>query len=446
MNASAVVVENLEALRRRKDMFDHTWTLAIVMSAASAIVFWYFGLGQIEISPIIWTLASLALVQFLINTRTLRCTSARQLRSLAKLSQFVGIAAMAVAWHLFGGIQQPTFPLFILLPLFTGAVILDFWQQQMTMVMFLLVLGSGVLLSPDTNSFIAERYGLGVFSTNVLPAWIPRSHPVFLDVSTSPTYNLMLTGSLALLALALNAISRAIVAMSLRSVGLVDALRQELDEAHRLNTSMVENSPASEVLVAQGSGRILHASDRFARAFGLQGGAAGQFLLDTVAFAYPIVIKRLITTGGEEIQGATVQGRDVVLRLRAGIVDSGANGTVRLSLEACDDICWRGAADAVDQPIFAVNSRGRVIFLNRSALALFGPGADGSEATDLFDKGIGANRWWDIAPLETTKRVLRKDQRSYLAAIRRRRIAESIGELAYIQLTEREVVRALATS
>jgi len=454
MNPSVARRENMEELRMRKDVFDNTWMLATVLSASSVIVFWYLGLGQIDITPIIWTLASLALMQFVMNSRTGRCKTGADLRSLACASQITGIVVMALAWHLFGGLQQPMFPLFIMLPLFTGALLLSFWQQQATIILFLLVLASGVLLSPDTNSFIAERYGLGILSTHVLPAWIPRSRVAFLDVSTSPTYNLMLTGSLAFLAIALTATSRAIIALSWRSIDSVETLRAELDQAQSLHKLMVEKAPTAEVLVTPNTGRILLASARFTEFFGIQGAAAGQFLLDTVSFAYPIVIKRLMTVGGEEIQGATVQGREVVLRVRAGIIESeggavdeaGADHVIRLSAEPCDEVCWRGAVDALEHPVFAVNSRGRVIFLNRAAVAVFGATAEGSEAIEIFDRRPGMSRWWDIAPLETARRMLLRGERSYIASIRRERIADSIGELCFVHLTERESVNELVAS
>jgi PAS domain-containing protein len=451
MREEAPPSENLDDLRQRKDMFGSTWMLAIVLSASSIVVFWYLGLCQVDIAPIIWILAGLALVQFILNSQSSRCGSAKQLRALASLSQLLGILVMGVAWHLYGGLQQPMFTLFIMLPLFTGALILNFWQQQAALLLLIGVLVSGVLLSPDTNSFIEERYGLGVLSTHLLPAWIPRSRVAFLDVSTSPTYNLMLTGSLAVLASALTATSRAMVALSWRSVVTVATLRDEVEQARRLNSSMVEKAPNCEVLISPANGRILIASERFTEYFGIAGVAAGQFLLDTVAFAYPVVIKRLITAGGEEVQGATVQGREVVLRVRAALIDTGvssvgASVVVRLSLEPCDEICWRGAVDALSEPVFAINPRGRVIFLNRSAVKAFGIQTEGSAATDLFDKGPGMNRWWDIAPLESTRRMLMRGGRRYLASIRRERVAESVGELSFIHLTERQPANVPALS
>jgi len=443
MKKAAAKSEHVEELRKRKDVFDNTWMLAIVLSASSIIVFWYMGLGQVDVGPIIWTLAGLGLVQFALNSRTAKCATAGELRALAQTSEVFGILVMAVAWHLFGGLQQPMFPIFIMLPLFTGALILTFWQQQVAIILFLAVLSSGVLLSPDTNSFIEERYGLSALATHALPAWIPRSRVAFLDVSTSPTYNLMLTGSLALLSIALTATARAIVALSWRSVDSLETLRQEVAESRQLNALMVENAPTCEVMLTPSTGRILLASERFIARYGVSAPVAGQFLLDIVAFAYPIVIKRLIAVGGEEIQGATLQGREVVLRVRAVLID-GASPMVRLCIEPCDEICWRGAVDALDQPVFAVNPRGRVIFLNRSGIAVFGANVEGSEATDLFDRSPGSSRWWDIAPLESTRRILPRGQRSYLATIRRERIAESIGELSFVHLTEREPAHAPA--
>ncbi len=446
MSASTDKLEHLDELRRRKEVFDNTWMLAVLLSASSVVVFWYLGLGQIDVGPVIWVLAALAPIQFMVNTGTKNSRSGAELRRLAIVSQVLGIGVMGLAWHLFGGLQQPMFPLFIMLPLFSGTLILNFWQQQTAMLVFLCLLASGVLLSPDTNSFIEARYGLGVLSAHPLPAWIPRSRVAFLDVSTSPTYNLMLTGSLAILALALTTTSRAIVALSWRSLDGVEALRDELNQVRDFGTKLVQGAPSVEVLITPVTGKILVASERFNRFFALTEPATGKFLLDAVDFAYPIVIKRLITSGGEEIQGATVQGREVVLRIRAGYIDAGAEKSVRLCIEPCDDMCWRRAVDTVDHPMFAVNSRGRVSFLNRSALRILGEHADGADATELFNKGPGMSRWWDIAPLESTRRVLLRGDQRFMVSIRRERIAESIGELSFIQLDERESVRAVSVS
>ena len=435
----------LDELRQRKDLFDNTWMLAIVLAVMSVVVFWYLGLGQVDAAPVIWTLAALALLQYLSGTHTASTASTRHLQRAALISQSLGIVGMGVAWHLFGGIQQPLFPLFIMLPLFTGALVLNFWQQQMALFALLAVLLSGVLLSPDTNSFIEERYGLGLASARWLPDWIPHSRVAFTDVSTSPTYNLLLTASLAVFAVALSATSRAIIALSWRLIDRVHTLQDEVDHTRQVNASLVTNAPACEVLVTAGTGRILQASAQFEREFAGSVAAEGQFLLDAIAFAYPVVIKRLMTMGGEEIQGATVEGREVILRVRAGVMQAGKSPVVRMSVEHCNDIGWRGALDALDQPLFVINSRGNVVFFNRRATDLFGSAAEAAEAQDLFDSGTKA-RWWDIAPLESARRVLDRDGRQYLASIRRERVVESIGEFCFVHLHERETVDALAAS
>jgi PAS domain-containing protein len=123
---------------------------------------------------------------------------------------------------------------------------------------------------------------------------------------------------------------------------------------------------------------------------------------------------------------------------------SGASQVTALSIESCDEMCWRGEVDALDEAVFAVNSRGRVVFLNRSARALFGEGVEGGAAAGLFD--TGGTRWWDIAPLQSARRMLDRGDHRYLASIRRERVAASIGELSFVQLHERQSVQALAAS
>jgi PAS domain-containing protein len=435
-----------EELRQRKAVFDNIWMLAIVGAAATAFGSWRLGLVQLDISPIIWTLAALALAQFAATIHGARYTTAAELRTLSCASQLMGITAMGVAWHMFGGIQQPLFPAFIMLPLLAGGLILTFWQQQAALTVFLALLLSGIILAPDANHYIEERYGLTLVSPDALPGWIPKSRVAFTDMNTSPAYDLMAAGTLAVLAIALNAAVRAIIGLFTRFMDRTQALEGEVAAAQALSTQLIATAPSAEVLLVPSTGRILRASDRFIQSFEVSEPVIGQFLLDAVKFAYPGVIKRLMSSGGDEIQGAEVRGREVVLRVHAALIDLGTSQLVRLRTESCDEICWRGAVDAIDQPVFAVDSHGSTVFLNRSALAIFGPAAEGSNAGALFDAGSAAARWWDIAPLESARRMLDRNGRRYLASIRRERIAASVGELSFVHLHERDYVHAAANT
>ncbi len=430
--------------RQRKSMFDNTWTLSIALASSGVVVSWYFGLAQIDITPIIWALASLAFLQFALNSRQAYIESVARLRTLAMLSHLLGIALLGIAWHLAGGLQQPLFPLFVALPLIASPLVLSYWQQQASLGLLLVVLASAVVLSPDTNSFIQARYGIGLVSPDLLPAWIPRSRLAFADVNTSPTFNLALMGTMALFAIALNAVARALIAALGRMIARSESLQEELRRAQQITADLIFKAPYCEAIVAVGSGRVLHASERFSQLFNVSTSEDGSFLLDVVAFAYPDVIRRLISNGGEEIQGATINGRDVVLRVRASVFNLKDSKVVRVSIENSDDICWRSAVDALEQPAFAVNSQGKVMFLNKAAKAAFGEHAEGARADVLL--GSAKNRWWDIAPLESARRIIDLQGRQYLASIRRERIAQSIGDMYFVYLHARTTQNAAAVA
>jgi len=433
---SAVPITDVAAfneLRRHKGMFDNTWTLTTLLAAALSVLCGYFGLVQVNVGPIIWTLTVLAMTQLVIASQGYRATSAAQLQGFALASQFVGAALMGVSWHFFGGLQQPLFPLFIVLPLLPAALVLGFWQQQAAMVALLAVLVSGLLLSPDTNSFIAARYGISIAPSQSIPAWMPRSAAAFPDVNTSPDYELVMVISVGVIGFALSNTARALVGPSRLAAAQVAARQRELDNLKESNTLLIARAPYAAVLVSVATGRILNASERLLEVFEIQN-ATGQFLLDTIDFAYPAVVRRLMQTGGEEVQGATVRGQEVVLRIRAELLGSGASQLASLSIESCDEICWRGAVDAVIEPVFAINSRGCVAFLNRAALQLLGNDAQGVAASTLFDTGEA--RWWDIAPLDSARRILDWRGRRYLASVRRERVAASIGELSIVRFQE----------
>jgi PAS domain-containing protein len=431
----------LAELRRYKSTFDNTWTLVTILATSLAVLGWYFGLPQVDVAPIVWTLAGLAVTQLVISSHARPVQSRARLQLLVVVSQLVGTALLGAAWHLLGGLQQPLFPLLVVVPLLPAALLLDFWQRQLVTLGFLVLLLSGLLLSPDTNSFLEERYGLVIAWGHVLPGWIPRSRVAFADVNTSPAYNLMVLATLAVVGVAVSTAARAVVALCRRGSDETAALQNEVERLQRLSAQLVARSPSAAALVVPSTGRIVNASDRFRQVFDV-GDVPGRFLLDVIAFAHPTVIKRLMASGGEEVQGATVRGRDAVLRVRAEVLESGASQVTALNIERCDELCWRGEVDALDEPVFAVNRRSEVVFMNRTARALFGDGAEGEAATSLFDTGT---RWWDIAPLESARRVLDRGEHRYLASIRRAKIATSIGELSFVHLYERQSVRALAS-
>jgi PAS domain-containing protein len=423
----------IEDLRRHKVMFDNTWTLATILASVLAVSCWYFGIAQLAIGPVIWVLATLSIVHFALNSQTRRARSPASLRRLALLSQLLGTLMMAIGWHLFGGIQQPLFPLLIVLPLLTGTLVLGFWQQQIAVLALLAVLASGVLLSADTNSFIQERYGLSIVFARALPNWVPRSRVLFPDMSTSPAYDLWLTIMVGVVCAAASTTARGLVSLCRRDAACVASLQDEVGRLQEAATQFVLRAPAA-MLVASSAGRIMYASARALKDFDL-GDASGRFLLDAINFKHPDVVKRVMTGGGEEIQPATIRGLERILRVRGEVMEFGPSTVTLLILEGCEDLCWRSEVDAVEAPVFAIAPSGRLRYLNRAALTLFGADAEGTMATTVFDPRPSA--WWEIAPLESARRIVNYRGRSYLASIRRARVATSLAEVSFVHLSER---------
>lgn len=422
-------------LGRDVGMFENTWSLATILATALAVLCWYFGVAQVNIGPIIWILASLAVAQLGIGALMSRAESSAAVQRLTLVSQLLGTLMMGVTWHCFGGVQQPLFPLFIVLPLIPAARFMNFWQTQVSTLALVAVLVSGLLLAPDTNSFIEERYGLRVAASALFPEWLPRSAVAFPDVSTSPSYDLMLIVTLAVIGFAVSTTARALVELGRRNADRLGAVEGELARTQHANKDLVAHAPSCEVLVSSLSGRIVNASERFARAFDAQD-AAGKFLLDVVAFTYPAVIRQLMTSGGDEVQEATVRGREVLLRVRAETLGSGTSQTVTLNIESAEDLCLQGALDALDEPVLAIGPRDRILFMNHAASSIFGTDSQGASATELF--GAAVARWWDIAPLESARRILDRGEKSYLVSTRRMRVAPSVGEIWYVHLRLRE--------
>lgn len=423
----------LSPMRRHKEMFDNTWTLSTVLIIGLVVLSWYFGLAQLDIGAIVWTLAALAVLQLGLSACGNQIQSGMPLRLWAFASQLSGTMLLGVAWHLMGGVQQPLFLLFAVLPLLPASLLLNVWQQQAALVVWLMTLGSGLLLSPDTNSFIAQHYGLSTAATPWLPAWFPRSHVAFTDISTSPPYNFALIITVAAMGVALSTTARALVGLFRHETVRMTLTLHELARVETLNAALVTRSPLSCLLVQSASGRIVQASECFVRDFQVPE-PQGRFLLDTIAFSYPSVVKRLLRSGGEELLEAVVGARIAVLRLRVESIGDGESQLALMSLESREDVYWRAEVDALDEPAFIVSAAGCAVCMNAAARTIFGAATEGMAAASLFDAGAG---WWDIAPLEVGRRILQRQGHEYLAVVRRARSIQSLGELCFVRLYER---------
>jgi PAS domain-containing protein len=423
----------LADLRQQKALFDNTWTLATALATAAAVSCWYFRLIQFDIAPLLWTLVTLAVVQLAISAYGRQVESCGRVRSLAFLAQLFGTLLIGIAWHLYGGLQQPVFPLLIVLPLLPGVLLLNVWQLQAAVCALLIVLASGVLLSPDGNSFLVQRDGLGLVPAHIVPDWMPRSAVVFPDVNTSPMFDLVLMIAVAVIAVALGASARALASLYRRSAERLRMVSVQLARAEELRSEILTRAPCAMIMVASSNGRILGASEAFAREFGVVE-PVGQFLFDAVAFSYPSAIKRLLQSGGEHLQTVTLGKLDVVLRVRADRIDFDDSPATLLVIERQDGLCWRGQVDALDDPAIGVNAQGLILVSNRAAQSFFNLSTDGSSAVGLFDTATA--RWWNIEPLESARRLLDRNGRRYLVSIHRQRIADSIGEISFIRVCD----------
>jgi PAS domain-containing protein len=435
-----MVTQEGDAAQRLRATFDHAWLLTTLLAAALLIVSWYLGFVSINVVRAVSLLALLTGAQLgLVSaTRHVRDTHALQRAVLG--SQLLGTVIIGSVWHLAGGLQQPLFPVLILLPLLPAFLLLNLWRRFLACATLVLVLLTGALLSPNAaNSFLDDRYGLRTMQLPSLPDWIPRSHIAFADVSTSTPYEIMLVTTLAVVTIALAATAGVVAALSGKLQQRSLHLRDEVSRLQALNHQLIAAAPAAEILVASSTGKIVSASERFCREFAWRP-SAGSFLLDATTFRYPDVIKRLLATGGEDVQAVLVQGREMFVRVHAVPVGATDESLTRVCFERSDELAWRGAVNALDEPVFAVNAASQVVFPNRAMLELFGATVEGRVAETLFDGS--ADRWWDISPLNSARRIVRHGTNRYIATIRRERLTSSIGDVTLVRLTVNKGLQA----
>ncbi len=436
---------DLTELQECKRVFDNVWYLFIALATAALLIPWYLKLNPLDISPAVTALIATTVVQAILNGWARTITSAARLQTLATLAQMTGLIGMGVVWHLMGGLQNPTFALFVIAPMLVGPLVLSVWQQAVVLSLSGALLFSALMLSPTVNSFVDERYGVQLLHPGFIPLSIPRSRVVFPEVTTTPPFDILMLVNLAIAGWALNAASAAVTKLLSRNLHRHRTLQEEAARAGQLADDLIVEAPSPEVLVAPNSGKIIQSSRRFIENFQCSGTTDGAFLLDLIDFRYPAVIKRLMREGGEDLQAAQLNGRQVNLRIRASIISRTGAPVSRMTIEPSEEQCWRGALDAMDDPVVAIDCEGRICFGNRAAVEVLGP-FEPSQA--LADQDLGfdsdAARWWDIAPLDSARRLITARGRSYMATIRRTRVAVGVGTMTYVFLQARSQAHAAA--
>jgi PAS domain-containing protein len=427
-----------ESAQRLRAAFDSVWTLTTLLTATLLVVCWYFGLARLNIERAVLLLSVLTGLQLALTTGSRGCDMVT-LRHVVLTSQLLGTAFVGVVWHQAGGLQQPILPLLIVLPLLPAFALLNLWQRTCAGGALVMLMLTGVLLAPsNANSFLQERYGLQL-ALHGLPTWLPRSRVAFADVSVSAPYELMLTATAVVTTIALAATAGIVASISVRLNRRTLTLGNEVERLRQLNTQLMVHAPSADLLVAAGTGRIVTASLRFAQEFNWTA-SPGSFLLDVVSFRFPDLIRRLMLDGGEDVQIATIQGREYLLRVRAVVAGQPGDQLSRMCFERCDELAWRGEVNALDEPIFAINSNGQVLFPNRAAVELLGAAVEGRMAESLFEGS--AEHWWDISPLVTARRVVRHGGARYVASIRRERLASSVTEMSIVRLSVNRELQA----
>jgi PAS domain-containing protein len=423
-------LEGSDTTYRLRGAFERTWLLTTLVATALEVFGWYFGLTQIDVEQVLVLLALLTACQLALASRT-RFASLPSLRAGVLASQLLGTALLGLVWHLTGGLQQPLFPVLIALPLMPAFFVLTLWQRFLTTVALVALLTTGLILAPESsNSFLVQRYGLHSFLPG-RPHWLPASHVAFIDVNTTSPYELMLVTTLAVVAVSIGATAGVIADLSARARERVRNLSREVARLQDLNSELVAQAPSAEILASSATGKIIAASARFTREFALSD-YSGKPLLDAAGFRYPDVIRRLLSAGGEDVQIVTIEGRETLMRIWAVVVAGKDESLTRLCFERSDELAWRGAANALEEPLFSISANGQVIFPNRAAVALFGVSLDGRMAESLFDGST--DRWWDISPLDNARRIVRNGQNRYVAAITRERLATTLNEVSIVRL------------
>jgi PAS domain-containing protein len=422
---------DLADLRQRKRTLDAVVVLTIALAITAAAVPWFLRVSNLDFAPAVRGAFLLALGYAAAAAATDRLRSRRGLAAALALLQVAGVVALALLWHLVGGVEIPMFLLAFFLPVAGAAMLVPGWPS---FAIALLSVASAVVVavaeSPGLRFDLAQM-GLPLEPVlRFLPA--ARTAAGGFGPASRPSDPLVALIAFALLLPAFAAVARVVARSSRALESRTRAALAVLDPADNLFGAVARASGEPAVLVLADSGQVVRASETFRERMLLHGeDLPGRDVFDLVRFLEPAKVRVLLAKGGELPFCFYDVGREPrVARLRVDAVSHRGARYANLVLHELIDLFYlKAALDGTGEPLLLIGPDERLRYFNLAASRLFGDLHFGQEAGPLLGEGD-----WRADARPPAARRVQLGGRSYSAVAVEVRTPETVEPLTILRL------------
>ncbi len=382
----------------RVHLLDDVWLMTIVAVVLATAVPWLVSGFEIDIAGATWGLLALAAVHvgftMLAAPRWLPVRwRARALTFLATL----GVALIAFIWLHVGAQQNPLFLMTFVLPVL-GSIFLSRWHPYL-----LAAVGSiAVCVVALERAPELRWYASSLLGSDAWLSWLPGRPgaapiPAFPGFYAPTRYLVILLEIFMILLFAFAVAAEYVGNLFERLNANILQARGEAERGQELWTRLIERLPVPALLVDPDTARIVAASE-IALAYLRAATLEGQSLFEAVRFSYPDIIQELIAGSDAEVPLTALHVADQLRLAQVRALHVAHKGR-RLALLTIEDktetFCVKAALDTSEYAAVVVDSRSRILALNRPAAGLF-PGSEiGMQAARMLPHPHAGLPWWE---------------------------------------------------
>jgi len=309
------------------------------------------------------------------------------------------VVVIGFIWQHVGAVQNPVFLMVFVLPVI-GSIFLSRWHPYVLAIVSLIVVATVALSSaPELRWYVS-----GLFGNDAWLEWLfgQRSQGYAASFSgfyAPSSYLVVLLEVFAVVLLACAVAAEYLGTIFERLNGYIVIARMEAERGQELWAGLIERLPLPSLLIDPDTMRVVACSlsaVTYLRASDTR--LEGLTLSEAVQFSYPEVVQELIVGSDGEAPATVLRVGDQMRVTQLRVLHVAHRGR-RLALVSIEDrtesFCLKAALDSSEYATVVLDSRRRVIALNKPAAGLFAGARTGVDAEQLLAASTAGLPWWE---------------------------------------------------
>ena len=384
----------------RVHLLDDVWLLTIVAIVIATAVPWFASGFRIDVGPASWGLLALGGIHIAFTSLAAPTHAPGRWRSRClTLLQVAGVILIGIIWRNCGALQNPLFLLIFALPVI-GAIFLSRWHPYLLATVGVLVV-TGVALerAPELRWYASGLVGGSSWLTALFGTPTSAAQPTFAGFYAPSEYLVVLLEVFSVMLFACAVAAEYVGTIFERLNAHILLARSEAERGQALWADLIDRLPMPALLVDPDTLQIVATSESAVAYLDAHDTAlAGQGLFEVLHFSYPEIIQELVIGSDGDADAAVLRIGDSLRVTHTRVLHVAHKGR-RLALltieDATETFCVRAALDTSEYAALVIDSRGRVLALNRPASGLFSGAEVGTDAARLLPAPAGGAPWWE---------------------------------------------------